>query len=93
MQDGSGAADEVSAQRRNFALGLWAGRLLGYEGEALALYAGEIMAADLEETGSEDVVARLRHDLTAAGLDIGSEDIRARMRDAEKAMLEPVRVG
>jgi len=93
MQGSSSVADGVSAQRRNFALGLWAGRLLGYEGEALALYAGEIMAADLEETGSEDVVARLRRDLAAAGLEIGSDDIRARMRHAEKAMLEPVRAG
>ena len=55
-------------ERRNFFLGLWAGRLLGHDGEALALYAGEVMASDLEEAGADDIVRRVSRDLAEGGL-------------------------
>ena len=49
--------------RRNKALGVWAAGLLGRTGDAVAAYAMEIIAADFEEDGDEDVVRKLVKDL------------------------------
>ena len=55
---------EFRAQaRRNRWLGLWAGEILGKSGEALTAYAQEIVKADFEMPGEEDVVRRVEADL------------------------------
>lgn len=51
--------------RRNKLLGLWAAELLGKSGEAAAVYAREVVAADFEEAGDEDVYRKLAGDLGA----------------------------
>lgn len=62
--------------RRNKLLGLWAAELMGKTGEAAAAYALEVVKADFEEAGHEDVVRKVKADLG----DLASEDeIRARM--------------
>jgi hypothetical protein len=49
--------------RRNKLLGLWAAGLLGKEGDAAAAYAKEVVAADFEEAGDEDVYRKVSADL------------------------------
>ncbi|GAB4384765.1 DUF1476 domain-containing protein [Albidovulum sp.] len=49
--------------RRNKLVGLWAAELLGKTGEAAQAYAAEVVAADLEEAGDEDVFRKLARDL------------------------------
>ena len=49
--------------RRNKLLGLWAAGLLGKEGEAAAEYAREVIKADFEEAGDEDVYRKVSGDL------------------------------
>ena len=49
--------------RRNKLLGLWAAEMLGKSGEEAAEYAREVVAADFEEAGSEDVVRKVVADL------------------------------
>jgi hypothetical protein len=49
--------------RRNKLLGLWAAELLGKTGEAAQDYAREVVKADFEEAGHEDVVRKLLADL------------------------------
>ncbi|MCB2129871.1 MAG: DUF1476 domain-containing protein [Rhodobacteraceae bacterium] len=49
--------------RRNKLLGLWAAGLLGKTGDDAAAYAKDIIAADFEEAGHEDVVRKLSGDL------------------------------
>lgn len=71
-------------ERRNFFMGLWAGRLLGYEGDDLAMYAGEIMASDLAEPGPQDVIDRLVRDFAAAGLSVTLSEIGQRMVQTER---------
>ncbi len=62
--------------RRNKLLGLWAAELMGKTGEAAASYALEVVKADFEEAGHEDVVRKVKADLG----DLASEDeIRAKM--------------
>jgi hypothetical protein len=62
--------------RRNRLLGEWAARLMGLsevEGEA---YAKDVIRADFEEAGDEDVIRKLLGDLTGAGVEIDEAKIR-----------------
>ena len=63
--------------RRNKLLGLWAADLLGKTGDAAAAYAKEVVAADFDEPGDEDVFRKVRKDLPAAKA--SDTDIRAKM--------------
>lgn len=49
--------------RRNKLAGLWAAELLGKSGEDADAYAREVVKADFQEPGSEDVVRKLAGDL------------------------------
>lgn len=49
--------------RRNKLLGLWAAERLGHIGDAAAAYAMEVVAADFEEPGDEDVYRKVAGDL------------------------------
>jgi hypothetical protein len=49
--------------RRNKMLGLWAAELLGKSGQAAEDYAMEVIRADFEEVGHEDVFRKVSHDL------------------------------
>ncbi|WP_034854887.1 DUF1476 domain-containing protein [Sinorhizobium sojae] len=63
--------------RRNKLLGLWAAGLLNKadpEG-----YAREVVAADFEEAGHEDVVRKVKADFDAAGVAQSEDEIRMRM--------------
>lgn len=64
--------------RRNKLVGLWAAELLGKSGDEAAAYAKEVVAADFEEAGHEDVVRKLTADLGAKATDA---EIRAKMEE------------
>ncbi|MBU3259577.1 MULTISPECIES: DUF1476 domain-containing protein [Roseovarius] len=49
--------------RCNKLLGLWAAELLGKTGEDAQTYAKEVVIADFEEAGHEDVVRKVANDL------------------------------
>jgi hypothetical protein len=73
--------------RRNKLLGLWAAGLLGKTGQAAEDYAMEVIRADFEEAGHEDVFRKVAADL--AGL-ADEATIRAKMAEflaAAKASL------
>src|SRR4051794_26383464 len=67
--------------RRNKLLGLWAAEKLGKSGADADAYAGEVIAADVEEQGEEDVYRKLRRDFDAAGLDVWEHRIRRAMSE------------
>lgn len=62
--------------RRNKLAGLWAAALLGKTGAEAEAYALEIVSADFEEAGVEDVVRKLAADL---GSKASAEEIRAKL--------------
>ncbi|MGO4916826.1 DUF1476 domain-containing protein [Pseudogemmobacter sp. W21_MBD1_M6] len=49
--------------RRNKLLGLWAADLMGKSGDDAAAYAKEVVKADFEEAGDEDVYRKVSGDL------------------------------
>jgi hypothetical protein len=75
--------------RRNKLLGLWAAELLGKVGEDAQAYAKEVVKADFEEAGDEDVYRKVSGDL---GPRADEATIRARMAalmvEAKRQLME-----
>ena len=62
--------------RRNKLLGLWVAEQLGKSGADAEAYAKEVIAADFEEAGIEDVVRKVAADLAGKA---SADDVRAKM--------------
>lgn len=63
--------------RRNKLLGLWAAEKLGLSGDAADAYAKEVVIADFEEPGDDDVARKVAGDLEGNG--VGAQDVRREM--------------
>ena len=64
--------------RRNKLLGLWAAGLMGKIDDEAAAYAVEVITADFEEAGDEDVVRKVTGDLAGKA---SADDVRAKLRE------------
>lgn len=84
---------KISA-RRNKLLGLWAADRMGLSGASAEQYAKEVVAADFEMPGDEDVLKKVLKDLRAKGLDITDTEVRKQMdklvETAREQVLEAV---
>ena len=67
--------------RRNRLLGLWAAEHMGLSEEHAKEYAAEVVAADFEEAGEEDVFRKVAADIKAKGGSVSDEMIRAKMSE------------
>lgn len=77
--------------RRNKLLGLWAAAQMGkMDAEA---YAREVVAADFEEAGDEDVFRKIKADFDASGIKTSDDDIRAKMGELLSVAAEQVLAG
>ncbi len=65
--------------RRNKLLGLWAAEKMGLSGDDAQTYAREVVKADLEEPGEEDVFRKIRSDFDAKGVEQSDHQIRRAM--------------
>jgi hypothetical protein len=72
--------------RRDKIVGAWAAKHLGKTGGAAEDYAREVVRADLEEAGDDDVFRKLRADLPAS---VSDQEIRTQMAKAlDEAMAQ-----
>ena len=62
--------------RRNRLLGEWAAKLMNLSEVETEAYAKDVVRADFEEAGDEDVIRKVLGDLTAAGVDCDDARIR-----------------
>jgi hypothetical protein len=62
--------------RRNRLLGQWAAKKMSLTDAEADAYARDVIRADFEEAGDEDVVRKLLGDLTSAGVEIDEPAIR-----------------
>ena len=62
--------------RRNRLLGTWAAGLMGLSQAEAEAYASDVIRADFEEAGDEDVVRKILGDLTSAGVECDESRIR-----------------
>jgi hypothetical protein len=67
--------------RRNRLLGGWAAEKLGLSDAAALSYAKDLVAADVEVAGDEDVVRKLVADFAAKNVKVSDSDIRAAMNE------------
>lgn len=65
--------------RRNKLLGLWAAEKLGLQGGAADSYAKEVVAADFDEPGDNDVLRKVHKDLSGKGIEITEHGVRHEM--------------
>jgi hypothetical protein len=73
---------EFKAQaRRAKLLGQWAAGELGLEGDEAAAYAKNMVIADLEEAGDEDLFRQVRSDFDKAAVAISDHVIRTKMAE------------
>jgi hypothetical protein len=77
--------------RRNKLLGLWAAGLLGKTGADAEAYAKDVVAADFEQAGDEDVFRKIRKDFDAAGVQQSDHQIRRTMDELMQQAIAHVR--
>ncbi len=67
--------------RRNKLLGLWAAGEMGIAGVGADAYAKDVVAADFEKPGEEDVFEKLRKDFDAKGIALSDHMLRRKMEE------------
>lgn len=70
-----------SEARRNKLLGRWAAELMNLSQSETAEYIREVIEADFEEAGDEDVFRKLRADFDARGIEQSDHQIRRAMTE------------
>ena len=75
--------------RRNKMLGLWAAGVLGKSGADAEAYAKEVVLADFEEAGDNDVLRKVSKDLQAKG--VTEQQIRAQMTELLAQAVEQIK--
>jgi hypothetical protein len=79
--------------RRNRLLGMWAADQLGISGDEAAAYAKEVVAADFEEAGDDDVLRKVEKDFVAKGVKLDGAAIRAKMNELLAEAIAQVKAG
>jgi len=80
-----------AAARRNKLLGLWAAELMSKSEAEAQDYAKDVIVADFEEAGDDDVFRKLRADLDAANVEQSDHQIRRKMEELLELAREQVR--
>ncbi len=65
--------------RRNRLLGEWAAQKMGLTEVEAEAYAKDVVRADFEEAGDEDVIRKVLGDLTAAGVESDEAAVREQL--------------
>ena len=79
--------------RRNKLLGLWAAEKMGLSGPAADAYAKEVVVADFEEAGDDDVFRKIRKDFDAKAVSQSDQDIRKTMIDLMAQAIDQIKTG
>ena len=75
--------------RRNKMLGLWAAGVLGKSGADAEAYAKEVVLADFEEAGDNDVLRKVAKDLLPKG--VTEQQVRAQMTELLTQAVEQIK--
>ena len=77
--------------RRNRLFGAWAAQKLGLAGAEADAYAKEVVMADFEESGDDDVFRKVRKDLDAKGVTQSDHQIRRTMDELMAKAIEDLK--
>jgi hypothetical protein len=70
--------------RRNKLLGLWVAKAFGLSGDAADAYAKEVVSADLEKPGDDDVIEKVMTDIRARGANIDAKAVAKELLTLEE---------
>lgn len=70
--------------RRNKIFGRWVAEQLGLTGEAADDYAKDVVMADFELPGDDDVFSKVRTDLEAKNISVEDDKLKTKMLDCEQ---------
>ena len=62
--------------RRNKMLGLWLAKKFGLSGDAANDYAKEVVVADLDEPGIEDIMRKVMFDIAERNVSVSEDEVR-----------------
>ena len=79
--------------RRNKLLGMWAAEKLGLSGDEAGAYAKEVVVADFEEAGDDDVFRKIRKDFDAKNVGQSDHQIRRTMDELMQLAIEQIKAG
>ncbi|MEL7543065.1 MAG: DUF1476 domain-containing protein [Pseudomonadota bacterium] len=79
--------------RRNKLLGLWAAEQMGLSGDDAETYAQEVVKADFEEAGDDDVLRKVRGDFDAKSIAQSDADVRTKMDELMGEAIRQVEAG
>lgn len=67
--------------RRDKLIGIWAAEMLGLKGDDADAYAKEVISADFEEPGEDDVVRKIMADFQEKDIDFSEHRLRKKMEE------------
>ena len=77
--------------RRNKLLGLWLAEIFGLTGSDADAYAKEVVVADFDEPGIEDVMRKVLKDVETRSAPVTEAQIRAKLQELESIAIEQVK--
>lgn len=76
--------------RRNKLLGLWAAEQMGIAGAEAEAYAKEVVIADLEEPGVDDVIRKVMKDFSDRDIEMDEQRVRDELERQETIAYEQI---
>jgi hypothetical protein len=77
--------------RGNKLFGLWIAEQLGLSGEAAENYARDVVVADFDLPGDEDIFAKVRADLEAKSIEISDHILEKRLQEFRQIAAEQIK--
>jgi hypothetical protein len=77
--------------RGNKMFGLWVAEQLGHTGDAAADYAKEVVAADFESPGDDDIFAKVRVDLAAKSVEVSDHLLKKHLQEFRATALQQIK--
>jgi hypothetical protein len=71
--------------------GMWVAERLGLTGEAADSYAKDVVVADFEAPGDEDIFTKVRADLAAKSLEVSDHLLQKHLQEFRDAALQQIR--
>ena len=78
------------AARRNKLLGAWLAEKLGLPESEHEAYAKQVVLADLEEPGDEDIIRKVMTDVEDRGANVTENDVRQKLGEFQSIALKQI---
>lgn len=77
--------------RRNKLLGLWLAEQFGLTGDSADAYAKEVVVADMDEPGIEDVMRKVMSDIESKEASVTEEQVRSKILEFDAVAIEQIK--